>query len=395
MSAITKPPILDETGQALVDGLRRIERAIGGKKPLYSVWGVDIDNTNSNPQTSCVYVGDAVGMVAGSADWDEIFGARPCLFVDGQVSAYLNKDNYAEDEDGNAVDITTLGNDVMVEFPKMGYKIWTENDITHIRLTDAPNAEGYCYKPFTRYSEGDRAAFYYGAYKSYSDSDKLYSSSGKKPTGNKTRATYRAEARARGTGYAQNGWYQLVYLQVLYILKYKNLNSQSALGQGYTKSSHSAAANTGGTNTKGFSYGGTDDEQMKFLGIEDFWGNIWSWVDGLTTDASWNMIVTHVPTNFDDATSGTNHQSYSTGISANVANGYRYRFGDTDRGFATYQAGGDSSTYYCDNAYLYTSCVAMFGGYWTNAANAGAFYLNVNYAASYRDAPIASRLMYV
>lgn len=389
-------PIINTQLEALSEKLTDIAEAIthGGSQG-YKTYGVDIDLTNSNPSTSCTYVEDAVGMSAGSADWDDIFGAKPCLMVNGNVIAYLNKDNYAQDEDGNAVDITTLGNDVMVEFPKMGYKIWTSDDVTHIRLTNDPARAGYCYKPFSRYSEGDRTAFYYGAYKSYSEDSMMYSSSGKTPTGNETRATFRTQARNRGTGYAQNGWYQLVYLQVLYTIKYKNLNSQAALGQGYTASSHSAATNTGGTNAKGFNYGGTNDEQVKFLGIEDFWGNIWSWVDGVTTDASWNMILTHVPSNFDDATSGTNHESYATGVTANVSDGYQYRFGDTDKGFATYQSGGSNSTYFCDYATLFASCVAYFGGRWNGGADAGAFTLNVSSAASRRDAGIASRLMYV
>ena len=390
-------PIINTQLDLMNEKLTDIAEAIvHGRIESYKVWGVDIDNTNSNPLTSCTYVGDATNMSAGSAEWDEIFGAKPCLFVNGAVSAYLDKDDFAKDEDGNSVDIETLGNDVMIKFPKMGYKIWTENNVTHVRLTNDPEKPGYCYKPFTRDVEGDRAAFYYGAYKSYSDSDMLYSSSGKTPTANKTRATYRAEARNRGTGYAQNGWYQLVYLQVLYILKYKNLNSQSALGQGYV-ASHTAATATGGTNAKGFNYGSaSQDEQVKFLGIEDFWGNIWSWVDGLTTDASWNIILTHVPANFDDATSGTNHVSFETGITADVSGGYQYRFGDTDKGFATYQTGGNSATYYCDYAYLCASCVALFGGGWEiAAAGAGAFGLSVAYAASYRSAAVASRLMYV
>ena len=158
----------------------------------------------------------------------------------------------------------------------------------------------------------------------------------------------------------------------------------------------SAATATGGTNAKGFNYGSTSsNEQVKFLGIEDFWGNIWAWVDGITTDASWNMILTCVPSSFDDATSGNNHISYSTGVTANTGNGYRYRFGDTDKGFATYASGGDSNTYYCDYANLYASCVAIFGGRWSTAANAGAFRLGVDNAASDANADIASRLMYV
>lgn len=362
---------------------------------FYHVWGVTIDQSNSNPETSVVYTDDATSMSAGSSAWDTLFGYKPCLFINGAVSKYLNPNNFSQDENGNNVDITTLGNDVMIEFPKMGYKIETSGNIITIKVTDNPNADGYCYKPFSRNAIGDRNYFYYGAYKGYGSSSKLYSSSGKTPTANQTRATYRTWATARGTGYFQNGFYQLIFLQCLYILKYKNLNSQSALGYGYVGGS--SAQSTGATNAKGMCYGNTSSQtdRMKLFGIEDFWGNIWQWFDGLTTDASRNLIVTHLPVNFDDATSGTAHTSYTSGIFSNIG-GYMDKVqGGTDTGFVAKSVSGSDSTYFTDYGNLYASCVAVFGGAWDDALDTGVFRLNVITAASASDSDIASRLMYV
>ena len=59
----------------------------------------------------------------------------------------------------------------------------------------------------------------------------------------------------------------------MYILKYKNLNSQAALGRGWVDSTN--PVKTGLTNAKGFNYGlttsgtNTTNNRVKFLGIED------------------------------------------------------------------------------------------------------------------------------
>ena len=47
---------------------------------------------------------------------------------------YLNPNDYTKYEDGTSAPITTVGKDVMVEFPKRGYKITTENNIVKIPL---------------------------------------------------------------------------------------------------------------------------------------------------------------------------------------------------------------------------------------------------------------------
>lgn len=367
----------------------------------WGIWGVDIDTTNSNPKTSVTYTDDAVGIEPNSSEWDEIIGNKPCILENGVVLGYLNPNDYTKYENGTSAPITTVGKDVMVEFPKRGYKITTENNIVKIRLTDNPNASGYSYKPFSRNAEGDRDYFYYGAYKGYASSSKLYSVSGNTPTVNQTRATFRTYAKNRGTGYAQNGFYQLTYLQCCYLLRFKNLNSQEAVGYGYAND-NSASITTGGTNTIGMNSelmsasdrtGGK--KQIKCLGIEDFWGNIYQWVDGITTDSSRRLCVCHIPGSFSDSTSGTNINVIASGVSSDIGNYLSKVQGSTDGGFVAKEVSGSDSTYFCDYATLCTSRVACFGGYWNYGAFAGAFNLPVNSSASDLNAAVGSRLMYV
>lgn len=366
----------------------------------WAVWGVNIDTTNSNPETSVTYTDDAVGIEPNSSEWDEIIGNKPCILENGVVLGYLNPNDYTKYENGTSAPITTVGNDVMVEFPKRGYKITTENNIVKIRLTDNPNASGYSYKPFSRNAEGDRNYFYYGAYKGYVSSSKLYSVSGNTPTVNQTRATFRTYAKNRGTGYAQNGFYQLTYLQCCYLLRFKNLNSQGAVGYGYANG-NSASITTGGTNTIGMNSelmsasdrtGGK--KQIKCLGIEDFWGNIYQWVDGITTDSSRRLCVCHIPGSFSDSTSGTNINVIASGVSSDIGNYLSKVQGSTDGGFVAKEVSGSDSTYFCDYASLCASRVAVFGGSWSFGANAGAFYLRVYYSTSNAYSSIGSRLMY-
>ena len=365
----------------------------------WAVWGVDIDTTNSNPETSVTYTDDAVGIEPNSSEWDEIIGNKPCILENGTVLGYLNPNDYTKYENGTSAPITTVGKDVMVEFPKRGYKITTENNIVKIRLTDNPNASGYSYKPFSRNAEGDRDYFYYGAYKGYVSSSKLYSVSGNTPTVNQTRATFRTYAKNRGTGYAQNGFYQLTYLQCCYLLRFKNLNSQEAVGTGYTNTSNSSITKTGGTNGWGMNTEKMQikdgKSQVKCLGIEDFWGNIYQWVDGITTDSSRRLCVCHIPGSFSDSTSGTNINVIASGVSSDIGSHLSKVQGSTDGGFVAKEVSGSDSTYFCDSAGLTASCVACFGGIWNSGASAGAFSLRVYISASDAYSYVGSRLMYV
>lgn len=358
----------------------------------YKTMTVVIDQSNSNPESCITYADDAVGMTPSSSEWDDFFGHYPCLFKDGVEVGRLNPNNFAQFEDGADADITS-GNagDVMIAFPKLGYKISTSGDIVTVSMTDNPNAEGYCYLAHTR-GATVKDVFYLGAYKGYVTSSKLRSLSGKKPTVNTTIGNFRTRAQANGSGYDQSAFNQLIFRQCMYLLKYKNLNSQIAVGYGYVNG-NSASISTGGTNAKGMDYGETTGKlQMKLFGLEDFWGNVYEFIDGIYSDSSRNILT--ATENFNDTGSGYTNQGAS-GFSSDTTGYISKVQGTSEKGFVLKEKNGSSSTYYSDYARVYASRIASFGGHWSYGADVGAFHLVVNRSTSESYSNFSTRLMYL
>ena len=133
----------------------------------FVTYGVKIALNNSNPETSVTYTDDAVGVGSGWNNWKDkqIFkDIRPCLLKEGIVQYYLNRDHYSKKENGE--DSTLAGGidgDVMVEFPKIGYKMYNDSNYQYIWVTENPNAEGFCYLSHSLDTENDCDKIYIGA----------------------------------------------------------------------------------------------------------------------------------------------------------------------------------------------------------------------------------------
>ena len=381
---------------------------------------VEIDLSNSNPLSSVTYLDDAIGMTKGSSNWDNeiIFkDIKPCVFKDGSVVYYLDKADCTKKVDGSTANLDGTDGDVMVEFPKFAYKIWKSNRKMYVSITNdssVASQNDYKYYAFSKESEGDREHFYWGAFKgSLNSSGNLQSIVGQAPAASKTIGAFKQLAQNRGPGYTITSYFQLIALQCLYLIKYGNLNGQSALGQGISgRSGTSTDANygplvTGGTTTfdagKKMYYGSTSNSgsssdyntaklgHVKFAGIEDFWGNIWEWIDGLTTDNNFNII-----TNWDyDSNNYNNDFTTSSGLTTNSGGYVTDVAGTTESGFMNIKYGGSASTYFCDYGALYSGRVLLFGGRWSNGSDCGPFYLNAFNAASSANADVGARLMYL
>ena len=360
----------------------------------YKYYGVKVAISNNNTETAVSYIEDAVGMTPGNA-WNntKMFESiRPCLVKDGQVQYYLNPENLAQKANGGTATITDpSAGDVMVEIPKLGYKMTTDGSIHYIYVTDDPNAEGYCYRAHSLDAEGDCDKIYIGAYLGYKNGSALCSVSGKSPTSDITLTAARTAATARGTGYQLLSFYPLTLLQCLYLIKYKNRHGQEAIGKGYTNG-NSAKINTGGTNAKGIDFGETGGkQQMCFLNIEDFWGNLRQWIDGLYCDSAYNVKTAFKE--FSDTGAGYPF-SKPGGISSNGSGWLSDIQGTNEGGFVGKVFSGSATSHWADYSLLYAGCCADFGGHWNDGDDAGPFWIGVNYAASYSDSLLGARLMY-
>jgi hypothetical protein len=369
---------------------------ISGVPQAYKTFGVSIDLTNQNPETAVTYTDDAVGMTAGSSTWDSmaIFkDIKPCVLKNGVVQYYLNPNDFTKKADGSAADITS-GNDgdVMIEIPKTGFSITTNGNYIDVKVTGNPNNAAFKYYAHSRAAEGDRQKLYIGAYKGYKDgSNKLRSLSGKAPTVSQTIGTFRTQAQANGSGYDMLSFYPLTLIQCLYLIKYKNLDSQITIGRGYVDENTTAIA-TGGTDKKGMDFGETTGKlQMKLFGLEDFWGNVWEWIDGLFCDSSRNIKTAFQ--GFNDT--GNGYTSRGQGATSDIGGYMSKPQGTSEAGFIAKEASGSSTTYFADYASLSAGYLPIFGGYWNTGADAGAFLLYMIYSASGSSPSLGGRLMYL
>ena len=371
--------------------LNTANRISGTPQPYRTMTAV-IDLTNSNPLSAVTYADDAAGMTKGSEDWDDFLGYYPVLLdASGNELGKLNPNNYAQYEDGTAAPINTLGSyDVMVAFPKRGLKISTENNKVTISMTDDPDNADFKYYAHSYGAHNNCDVVYVGAYKASANGTKLYSCSGQSPLVSQTIGTFRTYANNRGEGYEQMTFYVRTFLCCAYILRFGNLNSQAAVGQGYVNAS--ARTNTGATNAQGMNYGTTSQTtQIKCLGIEDLWGNVYEWVDGIFSSSTRNILTAIYNKNMNDTGSG--YQDNGQGASSNIGNYMSRPQGTTETGFVAKEVSGSASTYFCDYAHLYASRLAYAGGSYGYADDAGVFQLSVSISASGSTADIGGRLI--
>ena len=341
-----------------------------------------IDQSNSNPLTCVTYEDDAKMMEKGSPEWDKFFRSQLVLFKNGKEVREL--------EDSELNGLSPSDGDVMVRFPRKGLRIKTVGEKVYVSMTSAKNDPDFKYYAHSR-GDSPRDAFYLGAYLGFEENGKLRSITNVKPVQNKGISNFRQLGQAVGTGYEISGFYQLTFLQAMYVLKYGNLDSQTALGKGLTNGGDTITNTTGRTNGKGINYGTqSDKEQMKFQHLEDFWGNR-SWaIDGIGTDSTCTLFT--ATDKFNDLKSGY----LNTGEKGANAGNYLLKvFGTSELGFVGKTFGGSSSSYYCDYSNTKRDYFMFFGGFTGSGTNGGAFNCDLYYSATGASWTFSARLMFL
>jgi chemotaxis protein histidine kinase CheA len=409
-----KIPFIGEVNLRATDGTGKGNKTVivskwgnyNTKFSFYTVLTLKIDLTNSNPATCISLADDAVGM-----SQDEIktwFGHYPVLFKDGQEIGRLNPDNYAQFEDGSDADITTLGNDVMVAFPRRGLVITNDNDTTiTVSMTDDPDNPDFEYYAHTRGTTA-KDVFYVGAYKGHVSGEKLYSLSNHTYLQqNVTHNKQRAYAHARGAGYEISAFYQWTFLQCVYLFVHQNLDAQTAVGLGHDFISPTYKDVTGETDKYGMdseiikstnpNYMTDGVHRVKCLGIESLWSDTTELLDGEYVDSS-GYICTSTG-DFDDEYSNYARIEQDTPFTKN-AKWMTKPQGTTKGGFMVTEEdpGGSSSTYFCDVQNIHVPNYPVVSGF--GNSNIYRYYAGMFYYGSRADLTTdvnghTSRLMYL
>ncbi len=352
---------------------------------------------NWNPTTDTY---ERTGIAAGVALSTSYAGViqtkmkRCVLNADGTVKYYLSATDSTKKADGSAAIIDGTDGNVMVEIPKFWYKYENVGGVHKWLISDVAQT-GYEVHPAFIRGGVEKSFRYYCAYQGYTLGTKLISGSGRVPTASKTRATFRTEAAANGTGWSQIDWNLLIAVQLLYLVEYANFNTQAMLGQGITTGDVYTAV-TGSSNSLGNASSprtNTSTQFMSYRGIENWSGQIFKFIDGVNVNAYVYYVNNNPATFADDVFTG---DYINTGITSATAEGYAKNLVASGKGFvASNTSGGSDSTFVPDYFAIAPTgaMIVNFGGHGKSSTFAGGFSL-WTYAASYSSIRLGSGLSF-
>jgi hypothetical protein len=445
---------------ATIGDIQELEAEIADLKAFVGytdgdIYGVEVDFKNKK----FTRLAGAVNRTPGEG-FDNIlcFGGRKrCnLTNDGRVAAYYGEAGFSTTGKlTQAVDRNPAGTEnpdaslqfasgtivqVMVEQPKFYYKVVPleiekkkKGGITRkVRyyVSDTPKA-GFKLHPAFIENGNENEKIYLAAFEGslYDSSastyilddsqvadfaaDLLCSIANAKPlsglTQNATRANVRKLAEKRGSGWEQAYIATASASQMLMLIEYASFNMQSAIGQGAVNKTDDGSSNmaeaTGVTinlgNASGTASNANGVQFVSYRGEENFWGNIWGWIDGIneymdaTTHEGTIYIADH---SFADDTGTGAYED--AGIIAVYGNGYVSAFCYSEKYDWLFIPGellgntalpvGD----YCWNGNTGWR-VARLGADWDSGLDAGAFCWPLSDASSNRSRGIGGRLVYV
>lgn len=432
---------VDQAAVATIGDIQELQKQIADLEAFigYSaddIYGVEVDFVNKR----FTRLSGAVNRTPGEGfDSINAFGGRKRCNIadDGTVTAYYGDSGY-----------TTTGKNaagtpvqVMVEQPKFYYKVvpmvlekgvkgtkirkaryYVSDTLkpgfkVHPAFVDNGVVNPYIYLAAFEGALFDTSANAYildNAQVADFAADKLSSIAGTKPAGgdtqNLTRANVRLLAQKRGKGWEQAYAATAAASQLLMLIEYASFDMQKAIGNGNTNQSSSAAniQYTGVTVSLGNASGAVTNANniqiISYRGEENFWGNIWTWVDGMNEEnpdpfesgqAGTLYVADH---GFVDNSKASPYKN--TGIHPIQGSGYVSAFGyseEFDWLFIAVEYSGNSTLPVGDYAWNQNPGwrVALLGGYCDNGALAGAFCWNLYRAASLRSWTVGGRLVYV
>ncbi|MEG0266503.1 MAG: hypothetical protein RR659_02525, partial [Bacilli bacterium] len=308
------------------------------------------------------------------------------------------------------VDVEDTYGNQFVTIPKFYIKKTVTGDVWEWRISKVKKDNDY-YLPACFYDEVNSKELPYilvGKYDASETGGKLESKTGVKPLASQTINTFRNYAKANNvndvTGYQLLDIHALDAIQVLFYIEFATLNSQSKM-QGYANANTESIIN-GTTNAVNASSGSINDlkngkNAMKYRGIENIYGNIWQFVDGVNIN-NVNATTAHFYVNRDATTYASdiiNGKYTQVGYNKLNTNGWVTKMGyDSANPFIQMPQllNGNATTKYGDQYWMDTNVtkrVVITGGGWDNADTCGLSTFFLDSSSVYYYTSVGSRLI--
>lgn len=290
-------------------------------------------------------------------------------------------------------EVTDKFGNVFVKIPKFYSKITKNSDGTYKHQLSGTKHDGFD----TLFKVGTKEIDYVmvGKYEGGGSSLKVCSKSGQTPLVNTTIDQFRNGCKANGAGYQQYDFLIDLIIKELWLVEMKTTNCQSIM-YGYVVGNQFKGI-TGTTDSvstpSGSPVSNTDGRHAcKYRGIENPWGNVWKWCDGISFNNNSVYICTE-PNFYEAAKVTVPYVYYGTCPSDS---GYVKTVAPLAEGSLVQYVtavGGDRNTYYCDSSYKGGTVLACGGG-WSNGGVAGLWCWHGNVSASLSHPDFCGRLCY-
>lgn len=376
-------------------------RAVDGDESESTTVTITSDGQSESVELSFVKIyGISRDITSTSPAW-----ARTDMAVGLTASASVGTTAGASDFDNCApwsgIQRETLGTgDVMVKIPKFYFQRYREGNVEHIKIADKKKT-GFTLHPLFNHAGVECDYAYVGAYKTSSNNK---SAKGASPTVEKTRASFRTDAKSKGAGWGIIDIAAVSAIQMLILVEFANNNVQTTIGRGYCdKTSSGARINTGSCdnvpNLTGRPSGTDGLVDVVWRGIEGFWGNVWEWVDGVNFNEGKYYVCNDISKYADDTATGYEQLSF-TGAT-NWSKSYITQEGlDTGNNahvmLPSAAGSGSETTYQCDACWSSTGWrVFRRGGDWGYGSGDGLFTASLYNDSSSAYTAFGSRLLYI
>lgn len=339
----------------------------------YPIYGVMWDPTSEKYErlgSLAIYSPDAIVPESAMPIQKEM---RRCV-VDpntGNVVYYLDEYDTTKKENGDSAVLDGTDGDVMVEIPAHYYREIVDENGVYWWWISKISKPGFTAVPKQ----------YIGAYGAFNQAGVgLRSISGVLPTSSLTRDAFRQAGASLGDGKAFL-WDELAWRTVcrLYLIEYASFNSQAKISEGNTKFAtwdySTCISQTGKSNILGnksggkSTAGGNKTDFVSYRGLEDLFGNLWQFLDGINIREREVFLATDAENYADDVFDGVYS---SVGIMPSTSSTYMKK--PIENTFIGGTTGGSSSAGLCDAQWNTTGDkVVLVGGSANNCLMAGVF----------------------
>lgn len=320
----------------------------------------------------------AVGTGSGSSPFDSYMPWMGMEEVDIDASGKVYPANR-----------TSPSSATCVKIPQFYYKVEKSGNIFRYYVADGP-IDGFSLHPGSE----SYIARYEGYLVNKSGGQALCSYSNTPAKTGLTRADFRNYAKNFAPNAQLYDFAAWCAVGLLYRVEYADWGSQEKIGPGIVNDT--AAHKTGETDAMVYHTGRAnsgDNSAVQYRGIENPWGNVWEWVDGINFNNYAPVICTDPTKYADDTTTnytvagvplGGSGSTKTLGISTNLPWAYLPR-----------EPGGSETTY-IPNSMNSSSAwkVLMVGGSRGNSSAAGLFCFHAGNSSSSSGVSIGTRLQF-